>query len=623
MREHDEAEKELEVTPEIPETPEAPLENENTEIETEASEENADTAAEEETDPAADDDASIEAEESEESEDSEDPQEDSEEEDGPRKERKPIDWKVVGKTLMTAASVFIMLLGICLTLYYIWGPARGEFHSDSTDTLYWAEAAMQGKGLINPDFNYAALMPFGGNLFMQLWIPFFGVSMTTHSLGMTTFFVAFAGSVFWMLTEMKWSFRWKGVTIGGILMALSLSEKLREIFWGHIIYYSLGMLFLVIGLAFVMHIYNIQEKQKNGTNIRLIIALVIFLALFVILCTNSTTAIALFALPILAALFCERFLDHSQPLLNKKTLLGGIMLVLCGIGVVAGMKLGEMIAGNVVAGYASAYSRFSDKATWWEHIEGLPLALLNLLGLNIDPGTELMSLAGINTIMLIAYALILVIIPIIALCFYGKIKDTGTRMLIISHFVVTAFIMVGYICGLLNAANWRLSPILVSAFLVSIAFMRWIYLNTEMRRFGVLLLLPVGYICGIGAYGIMQMPADSYLDNTNYKLAQFLVENDLEYGYATFWNCQAITVQSDSETKVRNVDIDSSGVRMNDYQSNRTWYEDQEGQDDYFLLMTQGERDLLVSSGHEILARPRHELECQGYIIWIYEENVF
>ena len=549
--------------------------------------------------------------------------EDISEQDESHKEKKPIKLKDVGRIALTALSIFTMLLGMFLIIYYIWGAARGEFHSDSTDTLYWAEAAMQGNGLINPDFNYAAVMPFGGNIFMQIWIPFFGVSMTTHSLGMTTFFVVFSASIFWLLTEMKWSIRWKGITIGGILVALSLSEKLREIFWGHIIYYSLGMLFLVAGLALVLHIYNIQDSGKSRIKLRLTIALVILLVMFTILCTNSTTAIALFALPIIGSLFVERLLDHSQPLINKKTGLGGIMLVICGIGVVAGMKLGKIIAGDVVAGYASAYSRFAESNTWWEHIEKLPLALLNLLGLDISAGTDLMSLDGINTIMLIVYALILVILPIIALCFYGKIKDTGTRMLIISHFVVTAFIMVGYVCGLLSAADWRLSPLLVSSFLVCISFMRWIYLNTDMRRLGVLLLLPVGYICANGAYTVAKLPPDSYLENTNYKLAQFLIEEDLEYGYATFWNSHAITVQSDSKTKVRNVDINEIGVSISYYQSNIKWYEDQEGQDDYFLLMSVGERDTLISSGHEIITRQRRELECEGFIIWVFEDNIF
>ncbi|MGN0671741.1 MAG: hypothetical protein ACI4KE_03835 [Anaerovoracaceae bacterium] len=460
--------------------------------------------------------------------------EDETEDELQQEERRPVNWKKVGRTLLNIASMFIMLFGVFLVLYYIWGPARNEFHSDSTDTLYWAEAAMQGNGLINPDFNYAAIMPLGGNLFMQIWIPFFGVSMMTHTLGMTTFFVLFTASLFWLLHEMKWSIRWKGITIGGMLMAVSLSSKLREIFWGHIIYYSLGMLFLLIGLCLVLHIYNLQSKPKTkSVTIQKTVFLVLLFVMFILCCTNSTTAIALFALPIVAALFCERFLDHSTPLKSKKTALCISMLVLCLVGVVLGMKLGSHIAGDVKAGYATAYSHFSATDTWWEHLEGLPLAFLNLNGLEVNPDYFLMSKEGINIIMLMAYVMMIVILPLAALFCYGKIKDTGTHMLIWSHFVSTAFILIAYICGGLSTANWRLSPLIVTGFILSIAFMRWLYTSSKVPRLGIVLLLPVAYVCLQCAISITKMPADSYLENTSYKLGQYLQEQGLEYGYAT------------------------------------------------------------------------------------------
>ena len=77
----------------------------------------------------------------------------------PVKKKRRINWNGAGTILMSFFSAFVMVLGICLVLYFIWGPARNEFHSDSTDTLFWAEAAMQGNGLINPEFKYAAVMP--------------------------------------------------------------------------------------------------------------------------------------------------------------------------------------------------------------------------------------------------------------------------------------------------------------------------------------------------------------------------------------------------------------------------------------------------------------------------------
>lgn len=529
-----------------------------------------------------------------------------------------------GSVFHSIIGILVMLIGIAAVLYFIWGPARGEFHSDSTDTLYWAEAAMQGKGLINPDFNYAALMPFGGNILMQIWIPLFGVSMLTHTLGMTSFFVLFTASAYWLLYEMHWSMFWKGTAVGGLLMAVSLSTKLREIFWGHIIYYSLGMLFLMTGLAMVLHIYNLKDKPRTrSTAIQKAVFPLLLLIMFTICCTNSTAAMALFALPIIGALFCERMLDSSGVLLTKKNAYGLFMLIICGIGVMLGIMLGKLIANGVVALYANAYSHFTEMETWHEHLEMLPVEFMKLNGLEVNPEFYLMSTDGIGIIIFLAYIAEIVILPLAALLCYGKIKDTGLRMLIWAHFISTAFILIGYICGMLSYAKWRLSPTIVTGFLLSVGFMRWIYKNSGMKRLGVLLLIPAAFICGKCAVDIAKMPRDSYLENTQYKLGQYLLENDLEYGYATFWNAQAITVQTDSKCKVRNIDIDEYGVLKNTYQGNINWYEDQEGQDDYFLLMDYGEYSTLLSSGSMIAKKPHTELIYQGYYIWVFEKNIF
>ena len=221
--------------------------------------------------------------------------------------------------LWTLFSLILLVGSASTVLYYIFAVAINEFHSDCTDTLYWAEAAMQGNGLINPDFTYAALMPLGGNLFMQIWIPLFGISMKTQAFGMATFFVTFYVFLCLMLREMHFSLRATAVTVSVLLLTLCSSVKLREIFWNHIIYYSIGILFLVIGLFFVLHIRNLSERrQTKSVKIQTVIFYVLLAADFIVCCTNSTTSIALFALPILGGVFCERFLDIRTPWKSRK-----------------------------------------------------------------------------------------------------------------------------------------------------------------------------------------------------------------------------------------------------------------------------------------------------------------
>lgn len=529
--------------------------------------------------------------------------------------------------LWTLFSLVLLVGSASTVLYYIFAIAINEFHSDCTDTLYWAEAAMQGNGLINPDFTYAALMPLGGNLFMQLWIPLFGISMKTQAFGMATFFVTFYVFLCLMLREMHFSLRAIAITVSGLLLTLCSSVKLREIFWGHIIYYSLGILFLVIGLFFVLHIRNLSERPRTkSVKIQTWIFYVLLAADFIICCTNSTTSIALFALPILGGVFCERLLDIRTPWKSRKSYTSLLILIVCAVGVVVGMKLGARIDGDVQAGYADAYSKFTNPDTWWDHVESLPLAFLQLLGLDVAEGDFLASIEGVRAILTIFYAMFLAVIPIFALCFYGKIEEAGVRILIWAHWVVTAFILVGYLCGLLSAGIWRLTPVVCTSTLVSFAFLRWIYHKVETKRLCILLCIPIAYLCLHSVHKVIEIPVtNDYKESINYKLGEYLKDQDLTYGYASFWHSQAITVLEDSDIKVRTVNFldDERGLEAGYYQSNKNWFEAQPGQDRYFLLMQQDEKEKLEQSTSSILSLPHEEQTYEGYTIWIFNENIF
>lgn len=528
--------------------------------------------------------------------------------------------------LWTVFSLMLLAGTASTVLYYIFAVSINEFHSDCTDTLYWAEAAMQGNGLINPDFTYATLMPLGGNLFMQIWIPLFGISMKTQTLGMATFFVTFYVFLCLMLREMHFSLRATAITVSVLLLTLCSSVKLREIFWNHIIYYSLGILFLVIGLFLVLHIRNLSERrQTKSVKIQTVIFYVLLAADFIICCTNSTTSIALFALPILGGVFCERVLDIRTPWKSRKSATALLTLLICAIGLYLGMKLGAHIDGDVQEGYANAYSRFSNPDTWWDHVEALPLAFLQLLGLNVQDSDLLASIEGVRAILTIFYALFLAIVPIIALCCYTKIEEAGVRVLIWAHWVVTAFILVGYLCGLLSAGIWRLSPIVCTSVLVSLAFLHWLYHKVETRRWCVLLCLPLAYLCLHDVHKVVEIPVNDYKESINYKLGEYLKDQNLTYGYASFWHSQTITVLEDSDVKIRTVNFtdDERGLEACLYQSNKNWFEDQPGQDRYFLLMQQDEKEKMEQSTSSILTLPHEEQTYEGYTIWIFDENIF
>lgn len=443
-------------------------------------------------------------------------------------ENKP--QKPLGKLLWESFCIILppvlLLTAVGVVAYYILCPSKGEFHADCTDTLYWAKATYDSGKLINPDFSYACLLPFGGSLLMLLFLPLFGFSMTTNMMGMLVFFLLFTTSLCWMLRQMHWDSRWNCITAAAFLMLLSASKKLREIFWGHTIYYSLGILFLFFGLALLFRLQNLSAiRQTREVRMHTILTFIALFLFFILCCTDQITAITIFALPILAGLFLERVLDRKTPLLHQKNTRVLLLLLSLGIAIIAGMKLGNLWANGVAGAYADNYSNWTAQETWTEHFQKLPLAWITLLGLEDIPDKKLMSGESIMNLIRIITALILAVLPVAATCCYAKYRGQSgrqMRILLWAHWTVTGLILVGYLCGALSVANWRLSPIVCTAFIVSMAFLRWAITKqkTMQRAAGVLCVpLPVKCLqCPVAAHqcGGSQrtVPADQYAGET-------------------------------------------------------------------------------------------------------------
>lgn len=544
-----------------------------------------------------------------------------------------VDWKYVidkcigfltkwGWALLLAFSV--LLIG-----YYTLFPSRTSFHSDSTDTLMWAVASRDSGKLFNTDFNYACLLPFGTSMIMYALIPLFGVSMTTHVLGMLIFFLLFTAALIWMLREMKWDWKWISGAVYVELMICSGSEKLREIFWGHTIYYSLAVLFQFVGLALLFRCLDNYKKldaadtdeKKKFSRIALYVAMGLLGLWFTLTGMNQIITIATFSLPLIGALVFERWLDHSSDVKSKKNFRALILIAIMGAGMVLGFLITKSAAKDITAGYEGAFSNYDTMDHWVEHVEGFAKAWMTLLGADMHDGDKLMSVKSVGDLLIFFTGIILLVVPVFALFCYNKMKDRKLRILVLSYWLMTLLIMVGYILGKLSSANWRLSPIVGMSAVVTFAFFKWAVGEIKWQRFISLLMLPVILVSTITAFTILKMKPDETDKNHLYKIARALEAQGLTYGYATFWNANGATVAADSKVQIRNVTIEEGRCYPYRYQTLNKWYDAQPGQDRYFILMDYGERDLLV--GSEFDTKKVGETAIEGYMIWIYNENPF
>lgn len=551
------------------------------------------------------------------------------------------------KHWISALSVVLAILSFGICLYYIVCLSKGDFHSDCTDSLYWANATVESGKVFDENFRYAAMLPFSASLWFIPIIKLFGVTMRAQIIGMSVFLVLFTTAIWFMCRSMNWSVRATCSMISALLLILSGSEKLREIMWGHVIYYSLALLIICVGTGLVFrfekHFAGLLSSAKKKKSIA---GAVIFGALTALLfagnATNGFQMIAIATVPVLAGIFAERFFDGRQKLFSSSSIPAAVMILTVIVSTLCGLVILKLLKGEKAAGYTSVYSMFSGISDWYGNFTKLFSQFPELIGISIKKSDRMISKEAIVYLIRLAGMLVITVIPLVGLFGYKKLHDKGTRFILWVHLSLTAVILFGYICGRISNANWRLTPIIGSSVMATVAIFReWLdgifpkkstdeAENNEKcnekrvcLRLGVILSAVIVMFGAVNFNEIRKMPRD--YEHPLEAVANDLEAHGLEYGYATFWRSQALTMLSDSKVRVRETLVKSDGVITDYYQSSRLWYEDQPGIDKYFIMLSDDELNTVGDSEYwqEITEKYLIEnFETRGYNVFVFSRNV-
>lgn len=551
------------------------------------------------------------------------------------------------KHWISTLSVVLAILSLGICLYYIVCLSKGDFHSDCTDSLYWANATVESGKVFDENFRYAAMLPFSASLWFIPIIKLFGVTMRAQIIGMSVFLVLFTTAIWFMCRSMNWSVRATCSMISALLLILSGSEKLREIMWGHVIYYSLALLIICVGTGLVFrfekHFAGLVSSAKKKKSIA---GAVIFGALTALLfagnATNGFQMIAIATVPVLAGIFAERFFDGRQKLFSSSSIPAAVMILTVIVSTLCGLVILKLLKGEKAAGYTSVYSMFSGISDWYGNFTKLFSQFPELIGISIKKSDRMISKEAIVYLIRLAGMLVITVIPLVGLFGYKKLHDKGTRFVLWVHLSLTAVILFGYICGRISNANWRLTPLIGSSVMATVAIFReWLdgifpkkstdeAENNEKcnekrvcLRLGVILSAVIVMFGAVNFNEIRKMPRD--YEHPLEAVANDLEAHGLEYGYATFWRSQALTMLSDSKVRVRETLVKSDGVITDYYQSSRLWYEDQPGIDKYFIMLSDDELNTVGDSEYwqEITEKYLIEnFETRGYNVFVFNRNV-
>ncbi|MCR5234635.1 MAG: hypothetical protein K6E53_12140 [Lachnospiraceae bacterium] len=521
------------------------------------------------------------------------------------------------KTL-TVLSAALFAGSLLLVVFFIFTRERVSYNLDYTDSLIWAAASVEGHAFINHDFWYAYIIPFSGSLLMIPVVKIFGVTYLAHEIGMTLFAFVFAAAVLFGFKSLGMTMQRSSLSTGIILLLLCSSSTTRMIFFGHVIHYSLAMVFTCIAYVLLNKLDCLYKEKYDLKHKMIYILLLIWTYLC---CINGSSAVMLFFCPVAGAIILERMLDRSEITFDNikvpaVRLIG--MFAAAGAGFLTKRYRIQPYFDN---SYEESFSALLSHEDWFFKEQSFMVRFSTLLTDWVYEGTPMLSFDGMLILLRLVLSVILIIVPFIALFFYKKCNNRMMRISLLAYWVLFVLTQLTYSVAKIQEANWRLAALMGMSMIVSVTYLLWALKEPFYNRFAYLILAVFVAASCAGILSVLQLPTDSS-ENGYERLAAVLDENGLNYGYTELWGgANAVTVMTDSKIKVRAIRFDGDGdYSIERYQGQASWYDDQPGVDRYFIVVPdvwmEDCRDTLVSHS-------TGQIPFEDSTILVFDHNLF
>ena len=522
--------------------------------------------------------------------------------------------KAIDKKRIAALTVFG--IGILLVLFYIIVKQRVEFDSDYTDTILWADAMLTGHGLFDKTMNYAYTLPFGGSLLMVPFVAIFGVGYTAHALGFVLFLGIFAFAGYKLFRSMDFSIDASFACMGLVLLLSLPTKNTRMIIWGHVIHYSLGLLFVMIALSVYGKIKTSDlDALKEKCNIKWIVILAALTALF---CSNGLSTILFFAIPFYGGIILERFLDIDEENFSKGNIATLAVSGICMFTGLVGFGVSKLMQRGVTTVYESMFKDIQSWMNWiWDFEDRIRCMLVVCAG-EIESDIPMESFTGIRVLYMALFGFVIMIVPIVAVASYKKMKSKTMKIFILSYYILLVSSLFIYDFSMARGTAHRLVGIYMTAVIVTVVYMAWLFKENRLNRFGFVLALVLSGAAVFSAYSVKALSGE----NRYMALSRVLEENGLKYGYAEYWSAQVTTVLSDNNVEVCPIYISEEGdVAPRMYNIRTQQFDDKEGVDRYFAFLSSWEyeitKDKIGADAIDVIP-----FDEDGYIL-VFDHNIF
>ena len=334
---------------------------------------------------------------------------------------------------------------------------------------------------------------------------------------------------------------------------------------------------VVIALGVIHRIILLDRKDKTAYKafLMILLGIVLFFPLL-----GSVRMDMILTLPLAATIVIFYFLESDQKvsevLKNKRCIIAVIVIMLA---VVAGFLCYRRLGAMYWSESKGTYLKMDKYTGLWYSIGQFVNNLTIIFG-NVE-GAVFLSFPGLSKFINYFYALVLVfVIPTAALVRFPKHENRFTRFLILYTWISNLAV-----AGVFIACNQWAPRYLLTIYLDDILLFA-VLLSEYMKKREFLTALCAGLIvalyCSVCHVYFWGHYKDKIGTDPSKELISFLEENDLHYGYASFWNASVNTVLSGGEVEILPLwDYAANGSQRqaynpSDYRSwlnNENWYD--------------------------------------------------
>lgn len=451
-----------------------------------------------------------------------------------------------------AGALVVTLLSVVGVFYCAVVVTKLFYTSDTADTIMWAQATLESGRILAPNYYYAAMLPFGGSLLMLPFVALFGLSYTAHACGMALFLGIFFVALYLFAKHLSFSPNFRLLCLTAFCGLILCSEKFREMFCQHIIYYSLSVLFLLIGFVLSENFCNALAAKQKKRAIGFGIGLFVFLLL---VATDGVQVFGMVTVPLVAAFLAERFFFLHEKFFSKQNLPIFLTVLLMAVATVAGLVVLRFLARDTYAAeYANvhtAYGEYPYLNQWVDKLENFLVGWYQLFDVYFSGGAPFSDLSQVPTLLrFLSGTVCLLVLPLTAIL-YRKIESVQIRRLFWAVAAVSAITVFLWFFGMISNAPWRMIPMISCCFLLLFAEIVALFAHQCTKRFAVvfvciILFLLADSIPFLIANKPMKAPCGQW---TN--IVTQLTERGIDNGYAEFWACNALRVLTGDELQIR------------------------------------------------------------------------